>query len=44
MHLRDEELVTGLAGQEGGLDLLAATFARVTTAVSFTRMLTPLDR
>jgi hypothetical protein len=42
MHLKDEELVTGLAGQEGGLDLLAATFARVTTAVSFTRMLTPL--
>ena len=42
MHLKDEELVTGLAGQEGGLDLLAATFARVTTAASFTRMLTPL--
>jgi len=42
MHLKDEELVTGLAGQEGGLDLLAATFARVTTAVGFTRMLTPL--
>ena len=42
MHLKDEELVTGLAGQEGGLDLLAATFARVTTAVSFSRMLTPL--
>jgi hypothetical protein len=42
VHLKDEELVTGLAGQEGGLDLLAATFARVTTAVSFTRMLTPL--
>jgi hypothetical protein len=42
MHLKDEELVTGLTGQEGGLGLLAATFARVTTAVSFTRMLTPL--
>src|ERR1022692_2440705 len=42
VHLKDEELVTGLAGQEGGLDLLAATFARVATAVSFTRMLTPL--
>jgi hypothetical protein len=42
MHLKDEELVTGLTGQEGGLDLLAATFARVPTAVSFTRLLTPL--
>jgi hypothetical protein len=42
MHLKDDELVTGLSGQEGGLDLLAATFARVPTAVSFTRMLTPL--
>jgi hypothetical protein len=42
MHLRDEELVTGLASQEGGLDLMAATFARVPTAVSFTRLLTPL--
>ena len=42
MHLKDDELVTGLAGQEGGLNLLAATFARVPTAVSFTRMLTPL--
>ena len=42
MHLKDEELVTGLASQEGGLDLKAATFARVPTAVSFTRMLTPL--
>ena len=42
MHLTDEELVTGLGGQDGGPDLLAATYARVTTAVSFTRMLTPL--
>jgi hypothetical protein len=42
MHLRDEDLVTGLTGTEGGLDLKAATFARVTTAVGFTRMLTPL--
>jgi hypothetical protein len=42
MHLKDEELVTGLAGQEGGPELLAATFARVTTAAGFTRMLTPL--
>jgi hypothetical protein len=42
MHLKDDELVTGLADQEGGLDLLAATFARVPTAVSFTRLLSPL--
>jgi hypothetical protein len=42
VHLKDDELVTTLAGQEGGLDLLAAVYARVTTAVSFTRMLTPL--
>lgn len=42
MHLRDDELVTGLSGQEGGPDLVAATFARVPTAVSFTRLLTPL--
>lgn len=42
MHLKDDELVTGLAGQEGGLDLLAATFARVPTAMSFARMLSPL--
>jgi len=42
MHLTDEELVTGLASQEGGLDLQAATFARVKTAMGFTRMLTPL--
>jgi hypothetical protein len=42
MHLKDDELVTGLAGQEGGLNLLAAAYARVPTAVGFTRMLTPL--
>ena len=42
MHLKDEELVTGLVGPEGGLDLVAATFARVPTPVGFTRMLTPL--
>jgi hypothetical protein len=42
MHLNDEELITGLSGQDGAPDLLAATYARVTTAVSFTRMLTPL--
>jgi hypothetical protein len=42
MHLKDDELVTGLSGQEGGLDLVSATFARVPTSVGFTRMLTPL--
>jgi hypothetical protein len=42
VHLKDDELVTGLAGQEGGLDLLAAVYARVPTAVGFTRMLSPL--
>ncbi len=42
MHLKDDELVGGLADQDWGLKLLAATYARVTTAVSFTRMLTPL--
>jgi len=42
MHLKDDELITGLTDGEGGLKLLAAAYARVTTAVSFTRMLTPL--
>jgi hypothetical protein len=42
MHLKDDELTAGLAGQEGGLDLLAATYARVPTAAGFTRMLGPL--
>jgi hypothetical protein len=42
VHLKDDELVSGLADQEGGLKLLAATYARVNTAVGFTRMLTPL--
>jgi hypothetical protein len=42
MHLKDDELAAGLADQEGGLDLLAAAYARVPTAVGFTRMLTPL--
>lgn len=42
VHLKDDELVTGLAETQGGLDLLAAVYARVTTALSFTRMLTPL--
>ena len=42
MHLTDDGLVTGLADQAGGLSLLAATYARVPTAVGFTRMLSPL--
>ena len=41
MHLKDDELVSGLADSDG-LNLLAAAYARVTTAVGFTRMLTPL--
>jgi hypothetical protein len=42
MHLKDDELVAGLSGHADVPALLAATYARVTTAVSFTRMLTPL--
>jgi hypothetical protein len=41
VHLKDDELVSGLSQSEG-LELLAAVYARVTTAVGFTRMLTPL--
>ena len=41
MHLKDDELVSGLA-ESDGLNLLAAAYARVNTAVGFTRMLTPL--
>jgi hypothetical protein len=42
MHLSDDALVSGLTGHEEGAELQAAVYARVTTAVSFTRMLTPL--
>lgn len=42
MHLKDDELVAGLADQVEGGPLLAAAYARVPTAVGFTRMLTPL--
>ena len=42
MNLKDDELVTGLAGQVAGGALQAAAYARVPTAVGFTRMLTPL--
>jgi hypothetical protein len=42
MHLKDDELVSGLGGRDDVPELLAAVYARVTTAASFTRMLTPL--
>jgi hypothetical protein len=42
MHLKDDELIAALSGHADVPVLLAATYARVTTAVSFTRMLTPL--
>jgi hypothetical protein len=41
MHLKDDELISGLSGPDVP-PLLAAAYARVTTALSFTRMLTPL--
>lgn len=42
MHLRDDELTSGLTDQIDDGPLRAAVFARVDTAVGFTRMLTPL--
>ncbi len=41
MHLKDDELVDGLAEQAGS-PLRAATYARVTTGASFAHWLTPL--
>lgn len=41
MHLKDDELISGLAGPDVP-PLIAAVYARMTTALSFTRMLTPL--
>jgi hypothetical protein len=41
MHLKDDELTTGLAGPDVP-ELLAAVYARVNTAAGFTRMLGPL--
>ena len=41
MHLKDDELTTGLAGPDVP-ELLAAAYARVSTAAGFTRMLGPL--
>lgn len=42
VHLKDDELVTGLADQVEGGTLQVAVYARVPTAVGFTRFLTPL--
>jgi hypothetical protein len=42
MHLNDAELAGGLSGHDEGAELKAAVYARVTTAVGFTRMLSPL--
>jgi hypothetical protein len=42
VHLKDDELVTGLADQVEGGRLQAAAYARVPTALGFTRLLTPL--
>lgn len=42
MHLSDDELVGALSEGLSGGPLLAAVYARVDTAVGWTRMLTPL--
>jgi hypothetical protein len=42
MHVEDKDLVTALSQQPGGPPLTAAVYARVGTAVSFTRRLGPL--
>lgn len=41
MHLKDNELVPALSGSLGE-DLLAAAYARVSTALGLARVLTPL--
>jgi hypothetical protein len=41
MHLKDDELVSALS-RSLGEELLAAAYARVSTALSLTRVLTPL--
>ena len=41
MHLKDDELVSGLA-EQAGEPLRAATYARITTGASFAHWLTPL--
>ena len=40
--LKDDERVPARRPHDGGPELLTAVYARVTTAVGFTRMLTPL--
>jgi hypothetical protein len=42
MHVRDEDLVETLSAQVDDGPLLGAVYARVDTAVGFTRMFTPL--
>jgi hypothetical protein len=42
MHLKDDELITGLADHGDNEPLHAATYARVTTAASFAHWLTPI--
>lgn len=42
MHIEDKDLVTTLSQQAGGLPLIAAVYARIATALSFTRWLGPL--
>jgi hypothetical protein len=42
MHVEDKDLVTALSQQDGGPPLSAAVYARVSTAMSFTRWLGPL--
>lgn len=42
MHLKDDELVAGLADQVEDGELVAATYARVHTGLSFAHWLTPL--
>jgi hypothetical protein len=41
MHLKDDELVTSLSGSLGE-SVLAAAYARVSTPLSLTRLLTPV--
>ena len=41
MHLKDDELASALSATAGE-DLIAAAYARVDTALGFTRMLSPL--
>ncbi len=42
MHIKDKDLVTTLSAAPDGVPLVAAVFARITTAASFTHWLGPL--